>query len=318
MSISAVLRAHRHTRDAMLVALGQNVVNIFAVCATLFGWFGLPKMGVLGVALASVFSRCLACVALWILLEYRTRLQLRVTDFFRISRQRVGRILHIGLPAAGEHLSYWLALMVVTSFVAHLGAVSLAVQSYTLQVMRLVMVFSVALGLGTEILIGHLVGAGDFEQAYRELLRSLRIGFAIACTAIVIVAALAPQILGLFTSDAEIITAGVFLLRMAVLLEPGRVFNIVVINSLRATGDARFPVQIGALVMWLVWVPLAWLLGIKLGFGLKGIWVSMILDEWFRGILMYRRWKQRRWIKYARRSRAHALGESAGADAAAA
>jgi putative MATE family efflux protein len=318
MSISAVLRAHRHTRDAMLVTLGQNVVNIFAVCTTLFGWFGFPKMGVLGVALASVFSRCLACVALWILLDYRTHLRLRARDFFAISRQRVGRILHIGLPAAGEHLSYWLALMVVTSFVAHLGAFSLAVQSYTLQVMRLVMVFSVALGLGTEILIGHLVGAGAFEQAYRELLRSLRIGFAIACTAILIVAALAPYILGMFTKDAQIITAGVFLLRMAVLLEPGRVFNIVVINSLRATGDARFPVQIGALVMWFVWVPVAWLLGLKLGLGLKGIWISMILDEWFRGILMYRRWKQRRWIKYAERSRAHALGETAGVDAAAA
>lgn len=318
MSISAVLRAHRHTRDAMLVTFGQNVVNVLAVCTTLFGWFGMPKMGVLGVAMASVFSRCLACLALWLLLEYRTKLRLRARDFVRISRQRVGRILHIGLPAAGEHLSYWVALLVVTSFVARFGGESLAIQSYTMQVMRLVMIFSIALGLGTEILIGHLVGAGAFEEAYRELLRSLRIGFAIASGAIIIVALAAPHLLGLFTHDPRIIAGGVLLLRLAVLLEPGRVFNVVVINSLRATGDARFPVQIGAVVMWGVWVPLAWVLGVKLGWGLTGIWISMIIDEWLRGVLMYRRWKQRRWIKYARRSRAHALGESAGADAAAA
>ncbi len=318
MSISAVLRAHRHTRDAMLVTLGQNVVNIVGVCTALYGWFGVPRMGVLGVALSSVLSRCLACVALWILLEYRTKLQPRLRDFIAISRQHVGRILHIGLPAAGEQLSYWVALMVVTSFVARIGGESLAIQSYTMQVMRLVMIFSIALGLGTEILIGHLVGAGAFDDAYRELLKSLRIGFAIASVAILAVAISAPYILRIFTHDARILAGGVLLLRFAVLLEPGRVFNIIVINSLRATGDARFPVQIGAVEMWCVWVPLSWFLGVKLGFGLTGIWVAMIIDEWTRGILMYRRWKLRRWVKYAQRSRAHALGEAAGADAAAA
>lgn len=315
MSISAVLRAHHHTRDAMLVTLGQNVINFLAVCTLLFGWFGLPKMGVFGVALGSVFSRCCACVALWILLEHRTKLRLRVRNFFAISRRHVGRILHIGLPAAGEHLSYWLALMVVTAFIAQLGSDALAIQSYTLQVQRLVMVFSIALGLGTEILIGHMIGAGDFERAYHELLKSLRIGFAIATGAILLVALFAPAIVGAFTSTAQIIAGGAMLLRISVVLEPGRVFNIIVINSLRATGDARFPVQIGACVMWGVWIPLSWLLGIKFGWGLVGFWIAMIVDEWLRGMIMYRRWKLRRWLPFAHRSRAQALGESAGADA---
>lgn len=318
MSISAVLRAHHFTRDAMFVTLGQNIINFLAVCTLLFGWFGLPQMGVLGVALASVFSRCCACVALWVLLDYRTKLRLRARDFLAISRQRVGRILHIGLPAAGEHLSYWVALMVVTAFIARLGSEALAIQSYTLQVQRLVMVFSIALGLGTEILIGHMIGAGDFERAYRELLKSLRLGFAFATGAIIVVALAAPAILRVFTPTAEIIAGGALLLRLSVLLEPGRVFNIIVINSLRATGDARFPVQIGVVVMWFGWVPLAWLLGLKLGYGLVGIWISMTLDEWLRGLIMYRRWKRREWLPFAERSRAQALGESVGANAAAA
>lgn len=315
MSISAVLRAHHHTRDAMLVTLGQNVINLFAVCTLLFGWFGLPKMGVLGVALGSVFSRCCACVALWLLLDYRTKLRLGLRNFFSISRRHVGRILHIGLPAAGEHLSYWLALMVVTAFVAKLGSDALAIQSYTLQVQRLVMVFSIALGLGTEILIGHMIGAGAFERAYHELLKSLRIGFAISTGAILVVALFAPWIIGAFTSTAHIVAGGALLLRCSVLLEPGRVFNIIVINSLRATGDARFPVQIGAVVMWGIWVPLSWLFGIKFGWGLVGFWIAMTIDEWLRGLIMYRRWKLRRWLPFAQRSRAQALGETVGAEA---
>jgi putative MATE family efflux protein len=315
MSISAVLRSHHHTRDAMLVTLGQNVINLLAVSTLLFGWFGLPKMGVLGVALGSVFSRCCACVALWLLLDYRTKLRLRARNFISISRRHVGRILHIGLPAAGEHLSYWLALMVVTAFIAKLGSDALAIQSYTLQVQRLVMVFSIALGLGTEILIGHMIGAGAFERAYYELLKSLRIGFAISTGAILVVAIFAPLIIGAFTPTAQIIAGGALLLRISVLLEPGRVFNIIVINSLRATGDARFPVQIGAVVMWGIWVPLSWLFGIKFGWGLVGFWIAMTIDEWLRGLIMYRRWKLRRWLPFAQQSRAQALGETVGAEA---
>jgi Na+-driven multidrug efflux pump len=59
------------------------------------------------------------------------------------------------------------------------------------------------------------------------------------------------------------------------------------------------------LSMWCVMVPLAWLLGLKLGLGLVGVWVALLADEWLRGLLMYRRWRSRRWIRHAERSRAH-------------
>ena len=47
------------------------------------------------------------------------------------------------------------------------------------------------------------------------------------------------------------------------------------------------------------------LLLLNLCIGLVGVWIAMMTDEWLRGLLMYRRWKKRRWVKYAERSRAH-------------
>lgn len=305
MSIAATLRAHGHTRDAMYVALGQNALNVMGNAILLFGLFGAPKMGVLGVALSSVFSRSCACIAFWILLDYRTHLRLRALDFVTISWPKVRRVLHIGLPAAGENICYWFALMLVTTFTARLGDTSLAIQTYTLQVQWVVMLFSLSIGIATEIMIGHLVGAGQFEEAYRTLLKSLRTGFMFSTGAVLVVAAVAPLIFGLFSHDVAVIAGGTILMRLAILLEPGRVFNIIVINSLRAAGDVGFPIKMAAMSMWLVWVPLAWFLSLKLGLGLVGIWLAMTADEWLRGVLMYRRWKSRRWIKYAERSRAH-------------
>lgn len=308
MSIAAVLRAHGHTRDAMLVSVGQNIINVVGNCILLFGLLGAPQMGVVGVALSSVFSRCCASLAFWLLLDYRTHLRLRALDFIRIDWDKIWRVLRIGLPAAGENLCYWSAFMLTTTFIARMGSESLAIRAYTLQIQWLVILFSISIGLGTEIIIGHLVGAGKFEEAYHELLRSLRLGFAISIGAILVIAAFAPMILGLFTTNAVIVAGGTVLLRIAILLEPGRIFNIIVINSLRATGDVGFPITMAVFSMWGIWIPLAWVLGVHFGWGLPGIWIAMATDEWLRGVLMYRRWKSRAWIKHAQRSREQVTG----------
>ncbi len=308
--ISATLRAHHHTRDAMLVTLGQNIINVLGNWITLFGLFGCPRMGVMGVALSGIFSRCVACVALWTLLDHHTHLRLRARNFVAISWKRVGRILHIGLPAAGEQLCYWTAFVVVTTFIARMGTESLAIQSYTLNIQRFAMLFSFSIGLGTEILTGHLVGAGLFEEAYRRLLGSVRTAMLVVTCVMVAVALAAPTLVGMFTTNAAIIATSAMLLRFSVLLEPGRVLNVVIISSLRATGDVGFPIQMAGLSMWCVWVPLAWFLGLKLGWGLTGIWIAMATDEWLRGLLMYRRWKKRYWIRHAERSRARVDEES--------
>jgi len=306
-ALGATLRAHARTRDVMFVTVGQNLLNIAGNCLLLFGLFGLPKLGVEGVALSSVFSRVAANIALHCLLRYRLGLRLRAGDFFRLPVDRIRRILHIGLPAAGENMSYWIALLFVTSFAARLGPASLATMAYCQQIQALVILFSLSLGLGTEIMVGRLIGAGAFEEAYEQLLRSLRTGLMLCAGGVTLIALAAPHLIGLFSRDPVIIRGGTVLLRLCVVLELGRVFNIIVINSLRATGDVRFPVQTGAVCIWLLWVPNAWFLGLHLGWGLVGIWIAMTMDEWLRGILMYRRWKLRRWLHAAERSRANAM-----------
>lgn len=306
VALGAALRAHTHTRDVMLVTLGQNVLNVAGNTLLLFGFFGLPRLGVVGVAISSVVSRVVACAATWVLLAWRTGLHLRARDFVAIRAERVRRVLRIGLPAAGENISYWLAYMTVTTFVATMGATELATQNYTLNVNRWVILLCVSVGLGTEVLIGHLVGAGEFDAAYRRLVSSVRLSFGGAIAAMLVIGAVAPSLIGLFTATPAIVAGGAVLLRMGLLLEPGRVFNVVVISSLRATGDVRFPITVGVIVMWGVWVPLAWLLGVKLGYGLPGVWVSMICDEWIRGLLMFRRWRRRQWLPAAVRSHAAA------------
>jgi Na+-driven multidrug efflux pump len=74
---------------------------------------------------------------------------------------------------------------------------------------------------------------------------------------------------------------------------------VVVINALRATGDARFPVLAGALSMLLVMAGGSWLLGVHFRFGLVGVWIAYAADEWLRGLIMAARWLRLGWVPSA-------------------
>jgi putative MATE family efflux protein len=304
IAMAAVLRAHGHTRGVMIVTGCQNVVNVIGNCLVLFGLFGVPELGVPGVAISGIVSRLVCFLALRSLVRRETGVRLGASDYFAFPLEPIRRILRIGLPAAGENASYWLALMTVTSFASRMGEAELATFAYSRQITVWVILFSISIGLGTEILVGHLIGAGELERAYQELLANLRKAIIVAAGISGALAIAAPYLLRLFTADADIIATAVVLQRLSILLETGRVFNVIVINGLRATGDARFPLLIGACSVWGLWVPLAWLLGLHYQMGLAGIWIAMSCDEWLRGLIMYFRWKRRGWIKHAERSRA--------------
>ena len=72
---------------------------------------------------------------------------------------------------------------------------------------------------------------------------------------------------------------------LSVFLEPGRTLNIVMVNALRAAGDARFPLCTALFFMWCVALPVGYVLGIKLEMGILGIWIGFLCDEWLRGLV---------------------------------
>jgi Na+-driven multidrug efflux pump len=158
-----------------------------------------------------------------------------------------------------------------------------------------IMLFGISIGHGTEIMVGQLVGARKIKEAYTQLLKSLKLGLLITVGVVLTFSVFRESLLGIFTDDPSIIQVGASILLFGIILEPGRTFNVVIINSLRATGDAQFPVFIGILSMWGISVPLSYFLGIYSGLGLLGIYMAFAVDEWVRGILMYFRWKSRAW-----------------------
>ena len=302
VSMSAVLRAHGYAADAMWVTLIQNVLNAAGNAVLLFGLFGAPQMGIVGVAIATAFSRAVAVVMLLFLLRRRTGIQLSLWQVIKLPTTGLRRILRIGLPSAGEHLCWWMAFMTITSFTARMGATELATQSYTMLIMHYVFTFSFALALANEILIGYHVGAGEFDAAFKQVIQTLKLGVPLIGAALMPIALFGAPIFSIFTDDSEIISTGAQLVLVAIILEPGRLISMVMVCALRAAGDVGFPLKVGLVVMWGVWVPLSWLFGLTFGWGLLGIWLAIISDILIRGGLFLHRWFSRGWVKHAQTS----------------
>lgn len=300
-SMAAVMRAHLRTRDVMFNILAMHAAHLLLCLPmmrgiTLGGWHW-DGLGLPGFAAAMAVSRAFGvAVHLWL---WAKRLQLRPVahDWWRLRADVLGPALHIGLPGAAEAIAYRLAMLASLTVVAHMGTSALATTTYASQLANLVVLFTLSVAFAGEILVGHLVGAGELHGANRMVRRNLLLGWGVSFLVAVLAAATAPWTLRLFTRDPTIIATGSTLLWLNVVLEPGRTCNVVLVNALRATGDARFPVMVGAGSMLVVMAGGSWLLGVHFGLGLVGVWIAYAADEWVRGLLMVARWFGTRWTR---------------------
>lgn len=299
MTVSAILRSYGFTKDTMHVTLGMNVLNAIGNYFVIFGPFGLPVLGVEGVAYSTMISRFLGFIVLLFLLIKRINKELPIQSFFNYKKAHVKALLGIGIPSAGEQLSYYASQMAITYFIAQIGTAALTTKVYVQNIGMFIFLFSIAIGQGTQILIGHMIGAGEVEKAYDRCLKSFKIATVIGTLAAAAAYFSSDFLLGIFTDNQTIIEKGTLLLLLTIVLEPGRATNLVLINSLRAAGDVQFPVIVGILSMWGVSVTFAWFFAIFLDLGLAGVWIGFICDEWIRGLLMLRRWKSKIWMQKA-------------------
>ncbi|WP_300453862.1 MATE family efflux transporter [Fusobacterium sp.] len=103
------------------------------------------------------------------------------------------------------------------------------------------------------------------------------------------------SIISLFTKNKQVIEIALAVFPIMIFLEVGRVLNILLVNSLHAAGDIKYPMILGISSIFLVAVPFSNILGVKLEIGLVGIWIANALDEWCRGIGVLIRWKSKKW-----------------------
>ncbi|MCS2309911.1 MATE family efflux transporter [Phocaeicola vulgatus] len=297
LTISASLRSANKAVYPMMVTVVVNILNIIGNYSLIFGKFGMPALGVEGAAISTAFARGVSMVILFVILFRKHIPRFPLSYFCPFPFVELKNLLKIGVPSAGENMSYSFSQVVLTYFINMLGNEALATRTYVVNIVMFVYLFAIAMAQGGAICIGHLVGERKIHATYLLGKYVMRISILVSLVLSCIWALMGHTLFSWLTDNPEIIRLGTIILFIDVILEVGRAINIYATNALRATGDVNYPFYVGFVVQWSVAVGCGFLFGIHWGWGLVGMWCAFVLDENLRGIIFVQRWNSLKWTK---------------------
>ncbi len=285
-----ILRVHGNTRMPLYINIVSNVCNI----AGTFYVVNYTNYGVVGVGCANIISQTIAMLfALCMFLRAGTGASLR---YIRpIPWSDVKLALSLGIPCSIDSIAYSLSQLVTTAFISGLGTLVVTAKVYVENIVQYSALIGMCVGQAGEVLVSYHLGERQFDTMNR-VRRNITITALCTNTLFSLVCILfRKQFLSAFTSDPEIIALAASIIAIDIFVEWGRALNNTLSGSLRGVGDVKFTMTINFASAWLVSVGVSYLLGVKLGMGLHGLWIAFAADELVRGLFLLRRWVGAKW-----------------------
>lgn len=294
---SAIVAVKGKSNVNLYCSLIANVVNVVFNAIFVLGWFGLPKMGVEGVAWATVIAYSVQLFLLaWI---SHTHLKIHFIfprDILRRLHKLTRPVMGIAIPNSGDLLSHSIYQVAVVMIAIRVSDEAVACHTYLRQIIVVVMLWAYSIGQGQAIWTAHLVGAREFDKAESEIRKSIARSLVFTLPVTFLLYLFIDPIIRLFTDNPDIVVMAGSAMIAYLGIELGRGFNTSLSFSLSSAGHAKYPALLAIIFNWFVGLLMAYVLGIYFGWGLLGILVGLALDELARAPLLYRRLISRRWI----------------------
>ncbi|EAI5466865.1 MATE family efflux transporter [Campylobacter lari] len=289
--LAAIIRVYNMAYWVMFTTLLMNVVIFIGNFYVLH----FTKLELFGVGLSNIFGRLVAFGMLIAILSFKLKIHLKIKEMINLEKVVLKKIFNIGGFAAGEHLIWFIQYTIAFAFVASLGKENLSVQTIYFQISLLIMLVGQAISVANEIIIGKLVGAKYLNVAYKHTWIALYFSVLASAFVALLNYVLQDFTMGVVKLEESLKELMIPLFTLSIFLEISRTFNIVMVNSLRASGDARFPFLSGVVFMLGVSLPVGYVLCFYTGLGILGVWIGFCADEFLRGIVNSYRWKSKKW-----------------------
>ncbi len=284
-AVQATLQGLGHTKIIFQVGLIKVILNVIFDIVFIFGKLGIPALGVVGAALGTSIANILANILTVIAIKKYKLFELRIKGLIKNRDYSIFKeVVETGLPASIETFIWHISNLLLVRFMNSLDELSVGIYTliYNLEITVYRVYYGYAKGLVT--IVGRNIGKKQYEKAYRNGI-SLIITDILCWQIICVISVLfAPQILGIFISDNNIIMASrIYVYFTAVCILP-KSLNSIVGSGIRATGDTKwmlFTQIIGSILV----VTCAYILIEKVQYGLLSIYITLILDESVRCIM---------------------------------
>jgi putative MATE family efflux protein len=292
------MQASGDTLTPMKLAVIFRLVHIILCPFLVFGWIFFPAMGASGAAITGVFSQTVgSLLGLAILISGRSRLRLSFTKF-RFDLGVIWRLITIGIPASLMMVQMQLGHLVMTIFVVGFGTAAVAAHTICQRIDMLLMMPLLGIGASAGVLVGLNLGAHHAERAEKSGWIALLIseGFLIIAGTVIFI--WAETVVNIFSSDSELGAIADNYIKIAAIGYMIMAFTLVLQNCISGAGDTLPPLVIGLIMVWVIQIPLGWLLSrTELGvYGVRWAVVVGLVLSLIAYTLYFRsgRWKRKR------------------------
>lgn len=273
--------------------LVMHAINIFLNWVLIFGNLGAPQMGVFGAGLATTISLHIGTV-LYFLFALR---HAREKGFLHRlpSRATLAQQFRLSLPSSLQQLFFSAGLVTLVWIIGRIGTAEVAAVNVlmTFHITAALPAFGIALAATT--LVGNALGRGDVEDAAAWGWNCAALAFCYGVTLSLFLVPLAKPILAFFLTNPDTRDLAYLPMVLWALMIAFDTAGMVLMNALIGAGDTRTSMWISVTWQWLFFLPLAWLAGPVLGFGLLGVWLVNVIYRACQAITSGVFWAGQRW-----------------------
>ncbi len=299
IGFGAILRSYAMNSEITVISFVMNILNVIGNGILIYGLFGLPSLGIVGVAISTNISKCIGLFIIVMVFRKKLGIRLSVKYLKPLPKDTIGKILSVAIPSGAEGISYNLSQIVVLGVVntigGVLGAYVINTKVYVGMAANVAYIYSVAIAGAMQVVIGYLVGANRKDLVAKKVWAVQLVATVVSVGISIILYFQSDLFFGLFTKDERVLSLAHQVLLVEIFLEIGRSINIVMVKALIATGDVKFPVVCGIVCQWVVAALFSYIFGILLNLGLTGVWIALAMDECVRGFIYVIRFKMEKW-----------------------
>lgn len=267
-----------HTKVFMVSAFISYLFNILFDYFLIFGTFGFPAMGLAGAGIAASIGMFLGFVVFLIVTffpAYRTRY--RYYSIIALGLKHIRPIVKISLPVSFQNVLILFGFLIFVAITGLIGTLAQAATQVVITALFLSFMPCFGFGIATQTLVGHSLGNKSVREAQRYGVETAKITtiFTLILGAFF---ALVPELfLRVLTSNEEVIEVARPLLRVAGIAQIAYGWGIIMGHALQAAGATLYVMYLEIISHWIIFLPLAYLLGITFEYGIVGAWMGLPL-----------------------------------------
>ncbi|MCQ2506957.1 MAG: MATE family efflux transporter [Lachnospiraceae bacterium] len=301
MSVNAALRGAGNTKIAMKTNLLANSVNVVLNYLLINGNLGFPKLGIKGAAIATVIGTFVGMIMSFASLFKKDQfinIYYVIENKIKPTREAAKSIVKISGATFTEQIFLRIGFSLSSIIAANLGTNDFAVHNVAMNVMSLSFSFGDGMGVAAVALIGKSLGEKNAPLAKRYGKLCHMVGIVIASVLALVYFFGGSFYFSLYFKESELIEIGAKIMRLMIIVVFLQITQVMYLGCLRGAGDVKFVTVTSVISVTILRPIFSFILAYSAGFGIFGIWIGILMDQFARYLLASTRFASGKWTRF--------------------